>query len=425
MRLRIPYHSRTGRRIRLMLATLGAALLVAACGSSSSSSSSSSGGSASATSQTTQASSGSSGSGGLGLTAPTTLDSLFALNPTPQQEQTAVAAGKADAAKEGAPVSVPTGKTIAYIALSGQTDSSKRQFASLKTVASLFGFHVIYCDPAFVPARIAQCATSIAAQNPDLVISAADESGLLGAGLRDLHSKGIPWVNISGPVEPTPLLVQYTPNYFTLTHVYDQWLFGQVDQRKLPKRLLGIGATSVGLAARQAQQQFEADTKQAGFTVPVDHQLNLANSSQDTLTTTKSAAQTANIGGMWTACDFCIPLMAQATTTAGKVGAQRPVVGGEFATLQAVDNIRSGTVDGVVDVPDEVETWVALDQALEYWARHKPMAKDASVFSDYSLPLETPYMITKANAGSSGPGPILGPDFPAYFVAKWNAEFKK
>jgi ABC-type sugar transport system substrate-binding protein len=343
--------------------------------------------------------------------------------------QVAAQAALKDAAKLGAKVKAPTGKKIGFIHLSAQSASSQRMLAAAKQAAKIFGFKVVSCDPNFDPQKIQQCASAMVAQGAGLILSVAQEPVNLGGGLGDAYKRNIPWVGISGAVTPSKYVIQYIPDQASLTHFYDMWLFGEMKKRVGAGKtatLMSLGAPGVGLAARISEDQRLKDIKADGqIREVVTHSLDLTNIVQDTLkTTTQTVGQYPDLTGTWTICDFCVPLMAQALDTAGLTGSKRPVVSGFYTTPQTTADIRKGTVDGVVELPYEVSSWVAIDQAVELWARGKKMYPNLNVFTKaYSLKFLQPYIFTKANIGATGTAPILGPDFVTYFKTKWKAEF--
>jgi ABC-type sugar transport system substrate-binding protein len=224
-------------------------------------------------------------------------------------------------------------------------------------------------------------------------------------------------------------MLPYNPDQVQLTSYYDKWLFDTMKRRTSDTAtLMSIGAPAVGLAARISETTRLA---QAKATPRVDevvtHSLDLANAVQDTLNTmNQTLDRYPNLTGTWTICDFCVPLMAQAATSHGATGDKRPVISGMFTTPQTIAGIRNGSIDGVVELPYEVSSYVALDQALQFWARKKPFYPTQKVFTKgYSLKFLQPYMLTKANIGARGKPPLQGPDFVRYFNTKWRLEFGK
>jgi ABC-type sugar transport system substrate-binding protein len=354
-------------------------------------------------------------------------DARWELRKSPEEIAAATAAGVADAARDGGKVEAPTGKKIGILLLSGQSPANQRVVAAAEEISAMFGFEVIVCDPNFDPQKVAQCATSLVAQQPDAILSTSQSALALGASLNDAAEAGIPWFSLVAGVDPHPALIPYGVTGREIGAVYDAWLFDEIAKRKgadAPRKVLAMGAPALGLALLAQQEQLVADAKAANVEIVELHDLDLPNIVQDTLAVAKRAVtQHPDLGGTWTVCDFCVPLIAQAFDTEGLTGDGRPVVGGNYTMPQTADLLRTGKVDGVVDVPFEASVHVAFDQLLQKWARGKEINADPAVFATgYGLAFMEPYMVTKDNIGD-GPIPIFGADYEDYFHAKWKEEF--
>ena len=354
---------------------------------------------------------------------------VWELRKTPEAIAAAKAAGLADAARAGGKVAAPTGKKVGLILLSAQSPANIRIAATAKAIGKTFGFELVVCDPDFDAQKVVQCATSIVAQKPDAVMSDAHEPAALGSSLNDAHEMGIPWFALVVNVTASPAMVQYGITGREVGSVYDDWLLDEIAKRKgkdKPHSVMALGAPALGLALLAQQQQLAVDIKShPGAVLLVQHDLDLPNIVQDTLSITKQTlGQHPDLGGTWTVCDFCVPLLAQVYDSEGLTGDARPVVGGNYTTAQSADLMRKGKVDGVVDIAFESSIYVVFDQLLEKWARGHAVDASPDIFSkSYSLKFMEPYMVTKENVGASGAIPIFGADYEDYFAAKWGAEF--
>lgn len=337
--------------------------------------------------------------------------------------KTAAAAGL-KAAKARA--TVPSGKTIGVIQLSGTSSQSIGVLATAKQIAKMFGWKVTVCDPNFDPQKVAQCATSIVAQNPTVIFSVSTNTGAMGTAYKDAISRGITWISVVSSVVPARGLKDYGTNGFNLAKIIDDYLIGKMRASGQPKphKLFAIGAPTVGIASANSSKQLALDVKKAGDVTLINHDLDLSNAVQDTLNTTRQALQqNPDLGGTWTLCDFCLPLMAQV------VKQQQPnkrttVVAGLYANPQAIAGIRKGTIDAVSDLPWVSSVWIGMDQVFQNLARKTPVATGAQVYKRYTLPFMRPYVLEKNNIGNYGSFiPVYGPDYEAFFKAKWRKEF--
>ncbi len=331
------------------------------------------------------------------------------------------AAETAGAKAAGAKVSAPTGKTIAVILLSGTSSESIGVVATAKQIGKMFGYKVITCDPNFDPQKVVQCATSMVAQHPAVVFSVSTNTGAMGSGFTQAVSQGIPWFDVVSAAVPAKGLFNYGTDGFKLTKILDAYMFKQMKAASAGKKptLFGIDAPTVGIASANESKQVKKDAKAAGIQLTL-HNLDLSNAVQDAISSSKQALQqNPGLGGMWTYCDFCLPLMAQQAQTAGS----KAVVAGEYANPAAVNGIKKGTIDAVSDLAWQASVWVAMDQALQHWARKTPIAHGPAVFSKYPLKFFEPYLITRSNVGSGTAIPVFGPDYQTYFTTKWKKEF--
>ncbi len=353
----------------------------------------------------------------------------WAIVATDAEKTEAAKAGAADAAKDGAPVTAPSGKKIGVMLLSGQSASSQRILSAARTVGTLFNYEVIACDPNFDAQKVAQCATSLVAQNASVIFSISQNPGPMGSALNDAKDRNILWYGTVDEVTPNPAMISYGAPGERSADVLNKWLFAEMAKRNGSSgelKIMALTAPTVGIAAIAQENALQASAKATtNVKVVVKHDLDLANIVQDTLsTTTQTLQQYPDLGGTWTVCDFCVPLIAQAATAAGFTGDKRPVIAGNYMTAQTVAGLRQGTIDGVVDLPWETAVWVGMDQALRNWSRGAAVDTSFDVFSKaYSLPFMAPYVVTRENVTKSGPGPIFGPDFEGYFRAKWKAEY--
>lgn len=359
------------------------------------------------------------------------LDPKFAGQPDREQAaQEAREAALEDAEALGGKTDPPKGKKIAYIHLSAQAEASQRVLKGLQEITDLFGFELIVCDPNFDPKRVAQCATSLVAQRPDLVITEASDPGAAGAGLRAAFDRGIPWITTGAGQTPSRFVTaEYVPDELSQTKFLDEWMFETIKQRVGDEdaTIVAFQASPVGPAVRARDDQRKQDLQAfANIREIVAHEIDLSNPAQDVINTTKTLLeQNPGLDGIWQTCDFCVPLNAQAVDSLGLEGDERPVIAGIYSGPETRKRIKEGSIDGVVENNFEVMGWVAMDQALEDWARGKEFHPDNSVFTEgYSIDMLVPWIMTKDNVGDDfNVINNQGEDYRTYFLTKWNAEF--
>ena len=337
---------------------------------------------------------------------------------TAAQTKASTAAG---AKAAGSKVAAPTAKTIAVIELSATSAESVGVVAAAKQIASRFHYKVITCDPNFDPQKVIQCATSMVAQHPSVIFSVSTNTGAMGSGFSQAVAAGIPWFDVVSAAVPAKGLYNYGTDGFKLAKILDDYMFQQMKAANPGKtlKLFGIDAPTVGIASANESKQVKNDAKAAGIDLTL-HNLDLSNAVQDAIKSSQQALQqNTDLAGMWTYCDFCLPLMAQQAQTAGS----KAVVAGQYANPAAITGIKKGTINAVSDLPWQASVWVAMDQVLQNWTRKTPIAQGPAVYKKYPLDFFEPYLITKSNVGSGAGIPVFGPDYQAFFMAKWSKEF--
>lgn len=334
----------------------------------------------------------------------------------------AKAAGEKDANKK---VSPPSDKSIGVIQLSGESATSIQVAEAAEAIGDMFGYSVNVCDPELQESKFAECGTSILAQNPSMIISVSTNAAAFGSAVKDAESKGIPWFNVGSASTPSSEVNNYGIDGFELSKVLNEYMFEAMREKsggsgKL--KMFAITAPTVGVSSLNSETELKKNAAEAGDVELEIHNLDLANAAQDTLTSSRQTLErNPELAGMWTLCDFCLPLMAQSVSSYG--GGNEVVVGGMFSNPQSIADIRKGTVAVVSDYAWALPVWVAVDQALGNWAHEEEIVQGEKVFKAYPLPFMQPYLLTKENVGTSGAAPIFGPDYEAFFKAKWAKEY--
>jgi ABC-type sugar transport system substrate-binding protein len=343
--------------------------------------------------------------------------------PTEDDTQAARDAAGEDARER---VEVPGGRTIGVIQLSGTSSQSIGVVATARQIAEKFGWEVAVCDPNFDPQKVAQCATSIVAQNPAVVFSVSTNTGAMGSGFTEAVRRGIPWISVVSGAVPVEGLYDYGTDGFDLAEIINTYLFDEMRERNEegPHKLFAIGAPTVGVASANSGEQLAEDAEAADDIELINHDLDLSDAVQDTLNTTRrTLQQNPDLAGVWTLCDFCLPLMAQEVRKA-QGSDRRTVVAGLYANPQAIEGIRNGTIDAVSDLPWQSSVWIGMDQVLHNLTRDTEIASTEDVYGTYDLEFMQPYVIDESNVGDTGANiPVFGPDYETYFTTKWAEEF--
>jgi ABC-type sugar transport system substrate-binding protein len=346
----------------------------------------------------------------------------YAYAGTAKETAEAKTKGAEAAGTEEAP---PSEKTIGVIQLSAESATSVLVAEAAEQIGEMFGYSVNVCDPELEEQKFAECATSILAQNPSVIFSTSTNAAAFGSAVKDAESKGIPWFNVGSSSDKSTEVNNYGIDGFEMAEVLDEYMF-EAMRKEHPGgeklKLFAITAPTVGTSSLNSETELKKNAEEAGDVEVIIHNLDLANAPQDTLTSSRQTLErNPELAGMWTLCDFCLPLMAQ--TVQSDPEASNVVVAGEFSNPQAISDIRKGTIAAVADYAWALPVWVGMDQVLANWTKEEEIKQGFGVFAGYPLPFMKPYLLTKENVGTSGPVPVFGPDFEAFFEEKWGKEY--
>lgn len=389
------------------------ALAVAGCGSSSSSSSSQSSSSASATSASSSPASSA---------VNTPQDGV---SQAPSVRATAVAHGKSAAQAEGAQVAIPK-ETVGVLEVQAVGNNSPaRTAAAIEEGAKILGWQVKLCDGQGVPAQEANCASTFLSEHVNVIFGEAVEAPTVQAQLAQAKSKGIPWINVTGPVAPSPLIEsQAVYSEQALGHALGAYIAGRLKGRQSQIALPTINS----LYALRLRYQNERAVLNANSNIHVVsvHDILLSNpvtDGHDWASTILTQYPKLTAIGMISDAEPTGVVSAVAAKYPGKQFPDRPLLSAPFDDLNQLGLIRKGELDAVAAVPVTTTGWIALDRAAEFFARKTPIPANAA--AGYPLDFLPTVIVDKANLPANPnafyPFPV---DAPAFFATKWQAEFR-
>ena len=175
---------------------------------------------------------------------------------------------------------------------------------------------------------------------------------------------------------------------------------------------------------RERGQAARTRREAAGDVKLINHDLDLSNAVQDTLNTSRQALQqNPNLAGIWTLCDFCLPLMAQVVQQ--QPDNRKTVVAGLYANPQAIDRHPQGN-DRRCLRPTVAVVGLGRDGPGPPEPRQKQSRSEhGRRVQEVQAAVHGPYVIEKKNVGNFGAViPVYGPDYQTYFTTKWRKEFR-
>lgn len=346
---------------------------------------------------------------------------------SPRTER-AVAAGKAAADKAGGTTQLPV-KTVGILQLNAQAEVAARIEQGAKDAAKAIGWKSISCDSQGDPAKMASCGASLLNQNVDVVMSIAIEPAAIEAQLQQAKAKHVPWLTIGGGVTPDDkFAAQYAPRETEMATLIDHYLIDQLAQRPSKQKTIAISTFSQVWAGKARSDALHRDLAGTGIKIVDEHQSDLANQIEDAQrSVTSQLTAYPNVDGLLGTADYPLPVMGRvvAAKFPGKSFPDRPLVVGYLDDLVNLDAIRKGQADALATMRLDTPTWVAVDQAAEYFARKTPFNPDAYLdgVGAYGLTLNDATLITKDKLPPAGQYVQPKEDFESLFRAKWEREF--
>jgi ABC-type sugar transport system substrate-binding protein len=314
-------------------------------------------------------------------------------------------------------------ESVGVIEVLGSSEAITRTLNATKAGAKVLGWSVKVCDAQGQPAMAASCANTLIAEHVTLILGEAIEPAWVQAQLTLAKSKGIPWINDSGPVTPNPLIDEQS--------TYDETTMGETMGKYIVATLHGAGdVATTEISAQYAIRVRSAGILAALHTAPgihvvQTHDVALADPSADghqwALSVLTQYPKLAAIA-MSTDADSPGEVPAVQQRFPGAQYPHRPLLVGAFGDLFSLAYIRKGQMDAVADTPIESTAWISLDRAAAFFARKVPLPREGP--TGYPLNLIPVTTVTKANVPTAGdyfPSPV---DYVTFFTTKWRAEYK-
>jgi ABC-type sugar transport system substrate-binding protein len=244
------------------------------------------------------------------------------------------------------------------------------------------------------------------------------------AGLKDAAQHGIPVISIGSAVSSDPAYWGAFNNPFPSMGT----LLGQAAGASIPKG--GDVALQIDPAGGTGQAQLdngaEATLKAAGAKIVATHDINGTNLVSDITSATNSQAESdPNLKAIVMDFDSAGPIAATVLKSRGLCGKVK--LWTIFADPANLTQIGTGCLTGISNFPLEVNSWAAIDQLAEHFARHAGRGQLLSgwpaMSARYGVVLTTPNVVTKANLPPVGQEPTPAADFAGFFQWKWHDEF--
>lgn len=346
--------------------------------------------------------------------------------------RTAQAESAADASVKalGGSVELPHQK-VGFLQLNAQAEVAARIEEGAKDAAAAIGWDFVSCDSQGNPAKMASCGSSLLNRGSTVILSVGIEPAAVTAQMKQARARKVPWIGVGGGATPNPLFTaQYAPRETEMATLINQYMFTQLPKRSKKNTQVAMSTFSSVRAGKARSDALIADLKKHPTVKLVDiHEDDLANQIEDSRSwATSMLTEHPDVDAILGTADYSLPVVGRvvAAKFPGKKFPDRPLVVGYLDDLVNLDAIRRGQADALATMRLDTESWIAIDQAAEYYARKTPFDPKAYLDSAhvYGLNFNDATLITKENLPPAGQYVEPKEDFTAYFTAKWSAEFK-
>ncbi|MCW3018759.1 MAG: substrate-binding protein [Solirubrobacterales bacterium] len=334
----------------------------------------------------------------------------------------ATASGEAAAVKDGPAVSLGK-QTVGLIQDTSEAESIQRETQALEAAAGVLGWHVDVCDGQGETAKMASCATTLLNENVTIMVVANVEAAPVQAQMREAKSRGIPWINIGGASAPSPL--------FTTQVVENETEIGALMAKYVVERTGGKGTVAtteypaIYALKLRMESLYKTLASYPGIKIVSRHTIDFSNLVADVRGWANSVLTKNPNLSVFALCVDTDPVAVAPVVQSrdhGKQYPERPLIVGSLGDLANLELIRKGEADAVAETALGSTAWIALDQAAEYFARHKPFSPEPQ--NAYGLAILKPHIVDKENVPANSKQYAEPPvDFEAYFKAKWKKEF--
>jgi ABC-type sugar transport system substrate-binding protein len=354
---------------------------------------------------------------------------LYAQTSDARRAQIATEAGQAAARKAGPKAKWPSKKKVGVLILYKSNETAMSMADAVKDAANLLGWEYIDCDGFGNPARIASCADALLNQQIDVLLTTSIEPGIIRKQLDDARRQGILSVVVGSAVsDPAAYDGYFSLDETPVAKMQADRLATQLDLTP-GKKKIALQTFSQLIVGRQREQELKAMlARRSDVVIVQEHRIDNTKVAEDTRRAAEAmVAANPDLFAIWVGINSGFPYVGQvvANRYAGKKSPERPLVLGFYDEPINLDALRKGWGDVIASHHYWPVSWIAMDQVAEYFARKRPLEKDAAnkAVDIYGVPLFEPLIITADNVRPP-PGRYPAPtDIPAFFKAKWQAEY--
>lgn len=336
-------------------------------------------------------------------------------------------AGRAAAKEAGGKVELPA-KTVGIISVLGGIESADRLQTTMELAAKDLGWKSVACDGAGDPRKMVACGDSLLDRNVDAIVTIAIDTSLIKPVIAKAKANDVPILQNAGE-SGDGYDASYYPSEEEKAAVLSDEIINRLNKEVEDKPAQVIIQDYPAPWAADRTEVFKEKLKsEPDIEIVADTQTDATQLLEYTRkTVSDQLTQHKGVDAFWFSFDATGqaggPVIASAYP--GKKFPERPLIATFHADLGSQELMRQDQIDLLVDSNYDAAVWMAYDNLAEYFARDKEFMPDGQPEYPGVGQLFHNKVITKENLPPEGeyvPPPV---DVPAYFEAKWEAEFGK
>lgn len=304
-------------------------------------------------------------------------------------------------------------KTIGLLQLAGQSRAQGQITGEFERAAAALGWKVLVKDAQGDPAKMAAAAQSYAQQNVDAFVGISIPPTAVQAALKQMKSKGIPFVSMGGSVEQTGGFpeAQFRPSEAVTGALMAQYIVDVMDN----KGKIAVQHLDSQFGVKVRDNVLESVFRDfGGPEIVAEHQMDVANLVSDTLSSVKDQLQAnPDLDALYSSIDSQLGPMVSLAKQLNKPNLRI------FAFNTDPDNskaLRENHNAAVVDTPYWYVGWLAADSLAQHWVNEEPISS-ATQAAKYPIPS---IIVTHKNL-PDGVENYPFPDIGAKVYADWEA----
>jgi ABC-type sugar transport system substrate-binding protein len=338
--------------------------------------------------------------------------------------QKSIEAGE-EAGAEAGEAKLPGG-TIGVINFLNGIESSDRLADTVTWGAAELGWDTIVCDGKGTPSQFVACGNSLLAQGVDAIVEIAIEPGQITPVLNKAKQQGVPVVQSGGGGVPTgDLSGNYGPDEAKAGQLLSDAIFEELDGLEGNPEVIVHNFPS-RWGAERTEQFEDAVAEQDKIKIADNVTTNAADLVPFTeKTVTTEVTQYPDAAAYWFTFDTTGQVGGGVISSKypGKEFPDKPLVATFHGDLSTLGLMAQGDIDITSEVNYDMASLISLDGIAQELAREEQMSQENQPeFPVIGQPL-TYAVVTKEDLPPEGEYVPTEWDVPAYFVAKWRAEY--